>query len=55
MRLDAAIVNYTACRKALGERFRTQAQILKSFCRAIGGETEMMDILPEQVDIVTSQ
>ena len=50
MRLDAVIANYTAYRKALGERFRTQAQILKSFCRAIGGETEVTDILPEQVN-----
>ena len=27
MRLDAVIANYTAYRKALGERFHTQAQI----------------------------
>lgn len=50
MRFDALIAKYTAYRKALGERFRTQSQILKSFCRAIGGETEVTDILPEQVN-----
>jgi integrase/recombinase XerD len=49
MRLDEAIANYTAYRKALGERFKTQTAWLKSFCRAIGGETELTDILPEQV------
>ncbi|MEK9135690.1 MAG: integrase, partial [Bacteroidota bacterium] len=50
MRLDAVITKYTTYRKAFGERFHTNAQILKSFCRAIGGETEITDILPEQVN-----
>jgi integrase/recombinase XerD len=50
MRLHDMITNYTAYRRALGERFHTNAQALKSFCRAIGGETELTDILPEQVN-----
>lgn len=49
MRLDVVITNYTAYRRSLGERFHSNAQILKSFCRAIGGETDVTDILPEQV------
>lgn len=50
MRLDVAIANYTAYRRALGERFKTQADWLRSFCRTIGGEKEVSDILPEQVN-----
>jgi integrase len=50
MRLDTLIGNYTAYRKALGESFRTQSQILKAFRRAIGAETEVTDILPGQVN-----
>lgn len=50
MRLDVAIANYTAYRRALGERFKTQAAWLKSFCRTIGSETEVTDILPDQVN-----
>lgn len=49
MQLNAVIANYTDYRKALGERFDTQAKWLKSFCRAIGDEAEITDILPEQV------
>jgi len=50
MRLDTVITNYIAYRRALGERFITEANRLKSFCHAIGGETELSDILPEQVN-----
>lgn len=50
MRLDLAITNYLAYRKALGDRFHTNERILKSFCRAIGGETEITDIRAEQVN-----
>jgi integrase/recombinase XerD len=50
MRLDAMIANYTAYRKALGERFDTQAMWLKSFCRAIGNEAEVANIVPEQIN-----
>lgn len=51
MRLDEGITNYIAYRKTLGERFHTNAQILKSFSRSIGGEIELNDIRPEQVNI----
>lgn len=50
MKLDEAIAKYVAYRKALGDRFGTQAACLKSFCRAIGDEVEVTDILPEQVN-----
>jgi len=50
MRLDAVITNYIAYRKTLGERFHTNAQILKSFIRFIGGEIEINDIRPDQVN-----
>lgn len=50
MRLDEAIANYTAYRRAFGERFKTQTDWLKSFCRAVGGETELTDIIPEQIN-----
>ena len=50
MRLDAMITKYIIYRQALGERFHTNAQALKSFCRAIGGEMELADIRPEQVN-----
>lgn len=49
MQLDTVITNYVAYRRALGECFKTQAKWLKSFSRIIGGETEVTDILPEQV------
>ena len=50
MRLDNGITNYIAYRQTLGERFHTNAQILKSFSRSIGGEVELNDIQPEQVN-----
>jgi integrase/recombinase XerD len=50
MRLDVTIANYTAYRRALGEGFRSQEHLLKFFCRAIGGETELTNILPEPVN-----
>ena len=51
MRLDTVLSTYVNYRKALGERFRTNAQILKSFCRTIGGETEIENIQSEQVRV----
>jgi integrase/recombinase XerD len=50
MQLDAMITTYITYRQALGERFNVNAQILKSFCRAIGGKTETADIRSEQVN-----
>jgi integrase/recombinase XerD len=44
MRLDSAITQYITYRKALGERFHVNVNILKSFCRAVGGETPITDI-----------
>ncbi len=49
MRLDTALTNYCAYRKALGERFHTNEGILKSFSRAVGPELEVAAIEPEQV------
>lgn len=50
MQLDAMITTYIAYRKALGERFHTNARILKSFCRIIGGKMEAADIRTEQIN-----
>ena len=51
MRLETVVSTYVNYRKALGERFHTNAQILKSFCRAIGGESEIENIQPEQASV----
>ncbi|RJQ81290.1 MAG: integrase [Desulfobacteraceae bacterium] len=50
MRLGAMITDYIAYRKALGERFHTNAKILNSFARAIDGGTELAEIKPNQVN-----
>ncbi len=50
MQLEVAVSKYTAYRKALGERFHVNAQILKSFCRSVGGEVPIREISSEQVD-----
>jgi site-specific recombinase XerD len=50
MRIDTAIAKYAAYRKALGERFRVSAEVLKSFCTAVGGNTPVNDISSEQIN-----
>lgn len=50
MRLAAVMTNYIAYRKTLGERFQTNEQILKSFCRALDADIEVTKIQPEQVE-----
>jgi integrase/recombinase XerD len=50
MRLDAAITQYIAYRKTLGECFHVNANILKSFYRGVGGETPIIDISSDHVD-----
>jgi site-specific recombinase XerD len=50
MQLDAAITQYIVYRQALGERFHVNANILKSFCRAVGGETPIIEIPSDHVN-----
>lgn len=49
MILQIVVDQYAAFRKTLGERFRTNAQVLKAFCRAIGQDTNLSDISPDKV------
>jgi len=49
MTLQSAVEQYTAFRKTLGERFRTNAQVLKAFCRVIGEDAALADVSPETV------
>ena len=51
MTLRSAVEQYTAFRKTLGERFRTNAQVLKAFCRAVGEDSPLVDISPETVSV----
>ena len=36
MKLSEAVAGYVAHKQAMGMRFRTEARILRSFCRASG-------------------
>jgi integrase/recombinase XerD len=47
--LNDLITHYVAFRKALGERFHTQAVILRCFCRAIGPQTQVRRIQADAV------
>ena len=50
MNLITLITQYITYRKALGEKFRTNEECLKSFCKKIGADIEI-DQIPE--DVVT--
>ena len=49
MKLHALIAQYVAWRQSLGERYRSQRDILDSFCRRIGPEVDAAEIQQEQV------
>jgi site-specific recombinase XerD len=49
MKLRELVERYVACRQALGERFRTNAVILRAFTRSVGPDAEVGDVRPEQV------
>jgi integrase/recombinase XerD len=50
MNLYQLIEQYIAFRQALGEPFKGQATILRSFCRVMGAETDMSGVGVEQVN-----
>jgi len=47
--LQELIDNYITYRRALGENFGKNANILRAFCRAIGTGAAVADVRPEQV------
>ena len=49
MKLHNLINQYVAWRQSLGEHYRSQRDILNSFCRRIGPEVEAAEIQSEQV------
>ncbi len=49
MKLHTLISQYVAWRQSLGERYRSQRNILNSFCRHIGPEVDAAEIQSEQV------
>ena len=50
MNLHELIERYIAYRQTLGERFKTNASILRAFGRAIGADTTVADVQREQVE-----
>ncbi len=48
MKLAQAIHDYVALKQAMGSRFRTEATILKAFCKALG-DVAMAQVQPQQV------
>ena len=50
MRLHAAVSQYIAYRKSLGERFLTNESILKRFDRETGLKKNLSDVKPESVN-----
>jgi site-specific recombinase XerD len=49
MKLHTLISQYVGWRQSLGERYKSQRDILNSFCRRIGPEVDAAEIQPEQV------
>ena len=50
MRLQALVSQYVAFRKSLGQVFRSNEQVLKSFCRAVGDRLDVGQVRAAQVD-----
>lgn len=51
MRLSVLITQYITYRKALGEKFKTNEEYLKSFCKAIGADREINQISEDEVTL----
>lgn len=49
MKLQALVSQYVAFRKSLGERFRTNEEVLTSFCRALGRRPDVGEVRAAQV------
>lgn len=50
MKLDEMTELYISYRRALGEKFKTNAQALRSFMKYIGGDTSPVELTAEQVE-----
>jgi hypothetical protein len=50
MKLQNICEQYAAFRKALGERFEVNGRQLKTFCRALGQDTDIANVSSEKVD-----
>lgn len=51
MILQIIVDQYASFRKTLGERFRTNGQILAAFCRAMGQDANLTDISSDKVSV----
>ncbi len=49
MNLARVVQDYVALKQSMGSRFRTEATILKAFCKAVG-DVAITDIAPQQVE-----
>jgi hypothetical protein len=50
LKLQAIVTQYVAFRKSLGEGFRSNEQVLKSFCHALGDRPDVGEVQAAQVD-----
>lgn len=50
MKLDEMTELYISYRRALGEKFKTNAQALRSFVKYTGGDTNPAELTVEQVE-----
>src|SRR5258708_15063859 len=50
MNLQALCERYAAFRKTLGERFETNGRQLRAFCRDMGRNIDIAEVLPEKVN-----
>jgi len=49
MNLAQLVQDYVALKQSMGSRFRTEATILKAFCKAVG-DVAITDVAPQQVE-----
>lgn len=49
MNVDELVTNYVAFRRTLGEKYKTNESILRSFCRAVGPQTSITHLGAEVV------
>ncbi len=49
MKLAQVVHDYVALKQSMGSRFRTEATILKAFCKAVG-DVAITDVEPQQVE-----
>jgi len=49
MNLTQVVQDYVALKQSMGSRFRTEATILKAFCKAVG-DVAITDVEPQQVE-----